>query len=157
MAKPTYISSKALEELKKELHELKFVKRPELSKAIEVARLHGDLTENAEYDAAREEQRNLLRRIAQLEETLVSARPLEEAEIAGDACYIGCTVTLEDLEDGSEEEYRLVSPPEADPRGGKLSVESPIGSGLLGRKVGETIAVNIPAGEVRFRVISIER
>lgn len=155
MVKPTYLSKKAIEKLKAELHHLKFVRRREVSKAIEVARAHGDLTENAEYDAAKEEQSNLLRRIAELEETLAAARPLEEEDVPDDACYLGTTVTLEDLEDSSQEIFTLVSSPEADPRMGKLSVESPIGKGLLGKKVGEEAVIDIPAGEVRYRIISI--
>lgn len=157
MVKPTYLSIKAIEELKAELHELRFVRRPQVSRAIETARAHGDLSENAEYDAAKEEQRNLLHRIARLEETLASARPLEEADIPEGSCYIGCRVTLEDLEDGSEEVYVLVSPPEADPRRGNLSVESPIGKGLLGKKVDEKVTIRIPEGEVSYRIISVER
>ena len=157
MAKPTYLSKKAFEEFKAELHHLKYVRRPEVSKAIAVARAHGDLSENAEYDAAREEQSHLMRRIGELEQMLASARPLDEADISGDACYLGSIVTLEDLEDGSEEVYTLVAAPEADPRKGKLSVESPIGKGLLGLKVGEEAVIEIPAGRVAYRVISIER
>ncbi len=157
MVKPTYLSKKAIDELKAELHHLKYVRRPEVSKAIEVARAHGDLSENAEFDAARQEQSLLSRRIGELEETLASARPLNEAEISGDACYLGSTVTLEDLDDGSKEVYTLVAPPESDPRQGKLSVESPIGKGLLGLKAGEEAVIDIPAGRVAYRVISIER
>jgi transcription elongation factor GreA len=157
MVKPTYLSSKAIEDLKAELHELKFVRQPEVSRAIKVAREHGDITENAEYDAAKEEQRNVQRRIVQLEEILATARPLEDLEMPDDTCYLGCTVTLEDLEDGSEEVYSLVAPPEADPRKGTLSVESPIGSGLLGKKVGEEVSISIPVGEVSYRIISVER
>ena len=157
MVKPTYLSKKALEDLKAELHHLKFVRRPEVSKAIGTARAHGDLTENAEYDAAKDQQKQLLRRIAELEETLATARPLEGEDIPDDACYLGTTVTLEDLEDGSREKFTLVAPPEADPRRGNLSVESPIGKGLLGKKVGDETSIKVPAGEVRYRIISIER
>jgi len=157
MVKPTYLSSKAIEELKAELHDLRFVRSPEVSRAIKVAREHGDITENAEYDAAKEEQRHVQRRIVQLEEILATARPLEDLEMPEGTCYLGCTVTLEDLEDGGEEVYTLVAPPEADPRKGTLSVESPIGSGLLGKKAGEDVAITIPAGEVRYRIISVER
>ena len=157
MTKPIYLSKKAFEELKEELHHLKYVRRPEVSKAIAVARAHGDLSENAEYDAAREEQSHLMRRIGELAETLALARPLDDAEISRDACYLGSTVTLEDLEDVSEEVYTLVAAPEADPRLGKLSVESPIGKGLLGLKIGEEAVIDIPAGRVAYRVISIER
>jgi transcription elongation factor GreA len=157
MSKPIYLSKKALEDLRAELHTLKFVKRPEVSKAIETARLHGDLSENAEYDAAKEEMQHLEGRIANMEITLASARPLEEMDIPDDTCYLGATVTLEDLDDGSEETYQLVSPPEADPRLGNLSVESPIGKGLLGKRAGEEVSIEIPAGVVRYRVIAIER
>lgn len=157
MAKTHYLSRKALEELREELHNLKFVKRPELSKAIATARAHGDLSENAEYDAAKEAQQHLERRIAQLEETLAGARPLEKMDIPADVCYLGATVALLDLEDGSEEAYTLVAPPEADPRQGRLSVESPIGKGLLGSRVGDEVAIEIPEGTVRYRVVAIER
>jgi len=157
MVKPTYLSSKAIEELKAELHELKFVRRPEVSQSIRVAREHGDLSENAEYDAAKEEQQHVQRRITQLEEILATARPVEDLEMPEGTCYLGCTVTLEDLEDGSEEVYRLVAPPEADPRKGTLSVESPIGNGLMGKKAGDEVAITIPVGEVNYRIISVER
>ena len=157
MVKPTYLSKKALEQLKAELHHLKFVRRPEVSKTIEVARAYGDLTENAEYDAAKEEQQYVLRHIAELEEMLAYSRPLEAENVPSDACYIGTTVTLEDVADGGREKYTLVGPPEADPRQGKLSVESPIGKGLLGKKVGDVAVIDIPAGEVRYRIISIEQ
>ncbi|MFC1545260.1 transcription elongation factor GreA [Gemmatimonadota bacterium] len=157
MVKPTYLSSKAIEELGAELHELKFVRQPAVSREIGTAREHGDISENAEYDAAKEEQGLLQRRIAQLEEILATARPLEELDMPEGTCYIGCTVSLEDLDDGSEEVYTLVAPPEADPRKGTLSVESPIGSGLLGREVGDIVSIPIPAGEVRYRIISVGR
>ncbi len=157
MVKPTYLSRKALEKLRAELHDMKYVQRPRVSKAIEQARAHGDLSENAEYDAAKEEQSNLLRRIARLEETLAAARPLEEMDLPDDTCYIGCTVTLLDLEDESEEIYTLVAPPEADPRRGTLSVESPIGKGLLGTRTGEEVEIDIPAGTVHYRIISVQR
>jgi len=157
MVKPTYLSKKAFEQLKAELHHLKVVRRPEVSKNIEAARAYGDLTENAEYDAAKEEQQYLLRHIAELEEMLAYSRPLEAENVPNDACYIGTTVTLEDVADGGREKYTLVGLPEADPRQGKLSVESPIGKGLLGKKVGDVAVIDIPAGEVRYRIISIER
>jgi len=157
MVKPTYLSSKAIEELKGELRELKFERQPAVSQAIKVAREHGDLSENAEYDAAKEEQHHVQRRITQLEEILATARPIEDLEMPEGTCYLGCTVSLEDLEDGSEEVYTLVAPPEADPRKGTLSVESPIGSGLLGKKAGETVTITIPIGTVEYRIISVER
>ncbi len=157
MTKTHYLSKEAIEALQQELHHLKFVRRPEASQAIQTARGHGDLAENAEYDVAKEEQQHLERRIIKLEQTLATARPLEDADIPEGACYLGATVTLQDLEDGSEEVYLLVAPPEADPRRGKLSVESPIGSGLLGRKPGEEVAINIPAGAVRYRILKVTR
>ncbi len=157
MVKPTYLSSKALDRLRAELHDLKYVQRPRVSKAIEQARGHGDLAENAEYDAAKETQRLLMNRIARLEETLAVARPLEEVDLPEGTCYIGCTVTIQDLEDEAEETYTLVAPPEADPRRGALSVESPIGCGLLGKQVGDEVRIPVPAGEVRYRIISVQR
>jgi len=157
MARPNYMSAEAIERLKERLHHLKYVRRPEVSKAIETARAHGDLSENAEYDAAKEEQTQLERQIAQMEVDLANARPLEEMDIPSDTCYIGATVTLVDIEDACRETYTLVSPPEADPRKGKLSVESPIGKGLLGRKEGEEVEIQIPAGKVRYRIENVER
>lgn len=157
MARPNYMSAEAIERLKERLHHLKYVRRPEVSKAIETARAHGDLSENAEYDAAKEEQTQLERKIAQMEMDLANARPLEEMEIPSDTCYIGATITLVDLEDAYRETYTLVSPPEADPRKGKLSVESPIGKGLLGRKEGEEVEIQIPAGKVKYRIENVER
>ena len=157
MSKPNYLSRQALDELKEELHDLKFVKRRELSKAIEVARGHGDLSENAEYDAAKEALQHLERRIAQMEQTVATARPMEDLDVPEDTCYLGATVQLLDLEDEFEETYKLVAPPEADPARGRLSVESPIGKGLLGKRAGDEVDIAIPAGNVRYRVLSVQR
>ena len=157
MSKRNYLSREAIEQLQEELRHLKFVKRPEVSKAIETARAHGDLSENAEYDVAKEEMQHLERRIVQMEETLATARPLDEMDIPEDTCYLGARVKLLDLEDEFEEEYTLVAPPEADPRRGKLSVESPIGRGLLGKRVGDEVDIEIPAGRVRYRITALSR
>jgi len=157
MAKPHYLSRQALEELKEELHDLKFVKRRELSKAIETARGHGDLSENAEYDAAKEALQHLERRIARMEETIANARPMEDLDVPEGTCYLGATVRLLDLEDDLEEVYQLVAPPEANPAQGRLSVESPIGKGLLGSRAGDEVDIQIPAGTVRYRILSVER
>ncbi len=157
MSKPNYLSRRAIDEFKDELHDLKFVKRRELSKAIETARAHGDLSENAEYDAAKEALQHLERRIALMEETVATARPMEDLDVPEGICYLGATVRMLDLEDDLEEVYTLVAPPEADPAKGRLSVESPIGKGLLGKQAGDEVVIAIPAGNVRYRVLSVER
>jgi len=152
-----YLTRKGYEKLIEDLEYLKTVRRRELSKAIGQARAHGDISENAEYDAAKDAQGLNEKRIAELEDKLSRARILENEDISSDEVLIGATVRLKDL--GSEEklEYTLVSEVEADFSQGKVSVSSPIGHGLLGHKENETVEIKVPAGVLKYRILKISR
>lgn len=152
-----YLSRAGYEKLREELEYLKTVKRREISQAIGEARLQGDLSENAEYDAAKEAQGHCEARIAELEGKLANVRIIEDMDIPSDKVYIGAVVTLEDLDSGETLEYTMVSPEEADYESNKLSIMSPVGKGLLGKSVGDETQVHVPAGTLRYKVIKIER
>lgn len=152
-----YLSSKGYEKLRKELEFLKTVKRRELSGAIGEARAHGDISENAEYDAAKEAQGLSEKRIAELEEKLSKARILDDTNMPKDEALIGATVKLEDLDSKEVLQYTLVSELEADFSQGKISVTSPVGKGLLGHKVKETVKIEVPAGVLKYKILKISR
>ena len=157
MTADTYLTRNGYEKLVKDLEYLKKVKRKELSKAIGHARSFGDISENAEYDAAREAQALNEERIAELETKLAGARILDDEKISKDEVLIGATVSLKDLDSGQEVEYVLVSETEADYKQNKISVFSPVGSALLGHKVSETVEINIPAGILKYKILKISR
>lgn len=148
-----WMTPEGLEKLRGELRELKAVKRPEIIRAIATARDHGDLSENAEYDAAKEAQGMLEKRIAELESTLASARIMERP--GDDKARIGCVLQLRDVRRGAELVYHLVSEAEADFKAGKISVTSPVGKGLLGATEGETVEISVPAGTLAYEILSI--
>lgn len=152
-----YLSKAGHKKLFDELEHLKRVKRRELSKAISEARAHGDISENAEYDAAKHAQGLNEKRIAQLQEQLSRARILDDENIPGDEVLIGARVKIRDLDSGQELEYMLVSEVEADYSQGKISINSPVGQGLSGHKENETIEIKIPAGVLRYKVLKISR
>ena len=143
--------------LHKELKHLKEVLRPQIVKSIAEARRKGDLTENAEYDTAKEEQHKLERRIHRLEVMLANIEIIDDRNIASDKVYIGAKVDLEDINTGEEIFYILVNEYEADFGKKKISTVSPIGKGLLGSKVGETVEINIPNGTLKYKVKNISR
>ena len=145
------------QKLMKELEYLKTEKRRKLAKAIGVARDHGDISENAEYDAAKEAQALNEERISQLELKLSRTRILDDENIAKDKVLIGAKVMLKDLDTEEEFGYTLVSELEADYDQGKISVGSPIGKGLLGKKEGETAEIIIPAGTLKYKILKISR
>ncbi|MBN1586443.1 MAG: transcription elongation factor GreA [Candidatus Omnitrophica bacterium] len=151
-----FLSREGLQKLQNELQELKS-KRVETSRIIETARHHGDLRENAEFHAAKEDQGRLETRIAQLESTIAEARILDEEDIDSDKILLGCTVVLKDLKKGRQVTYSIVDPEEMDIAQGKISVASPIAKGLLGHKVGEKVKVSIPAGDLEYQVEEISR
>ncbi len=157
MSKYAYLSREGYEKLRKELNHLKQVRRPEISRQIGEARAHGDISENAEYDAAKEAQGHLERKIHQLESKLSRARIIEEEQIPDDKVYIGAIVELKDLDRGRELRYTLVDEEEADYSQGKISVTAPVGRGLLGREVGETINIKVPSGTLRYQILKISR
>jgi transcription elongation factor GreA len=152
-----YLTRERLVELEAELRDLKIKGRAEMAQKIAEARGHGDLTENAEYDAAKEAQEHLEMRIAKLEETLSRAQIIQSSELPNDKVYILSLVLLEDLKSGERIEYRLVSPEEADFEKNKISVTSPFGKGLMGKTKGDLVSIKVPAGELSYKILEINR
>jgi transcription elongation factor GreA len=144
------------EKLEQELEQLKSVKRKEVVERIKIARSFGDLSENSEYDSAKEEQAFVEGRITTLENMIRNARIIEEDEMEGDTVALGRSVTFVELPDGDEETYTIVGSAEADPFEGKISNDSPIAKNLIGRKVGDQVSVQTPGGEMMVRIVSIK-
>lgn len=158
MAKVEKMSRKRYEELKAELHECKTVRADEVAELIKEARGYGDLSENSEYDEAKNEQGKLYSRIAELEEILLYAEILDESEIDSDKISIGCTVVVTNLETGKQmPAYKIVGSQEADVMSRAVSEDSPFGKALKGAKVGDEVSVEAPRGVIRYRVEKIER
>lgn len=151
-----YLTRERMLELEKELQAMKGKGRAEMAGKIAEARSHGDLSENAEYDAAKEEQGLFELRISKLEELLSRARIIEKNELPTDAVYILSDVTLEDLIHGGTVTYRLVSPEEADFEKNKISVTSPIGKAMLKKKIGDIVKVQVPAGSLEYRILDVK-
>ena len=152
-----YLTRERLVELEHDLRELKSKGRPEIAQKIAEARGYGDLSENAEYDAAKEAQQHLEMRIARLEETLSRAVLLDSSDLPNDKVYILSLVKLQDVKTKETIEYRLVAPEEADFDKNKISVTSPIGKGLLGRIPGEVVKIKVPAGFLEYKIVKISR
>ncbi|HSV43656.1 MAG TPA: transcription elongation factor GreA [Candidatus Bathyarchaeia archaeon] len=152
-----YLTRAGYEKLRTELEYLKTTKRREISKAIGEARAQGDISENAEYDAAKDAQGHCEARIVELEEKLSNVRIIEDMSIPSDKVYIGAKVTLKDLASGDQVQYMLVSAEEADYEHNKLSIVSPIGRGLMGKAVDQEVEIEAPAGNLSYRIIKIER
>jgi transcription elongation factor GreA len=152
-----YVTRQGLDKMKAELHELKFTIRPQISQKVATAREHGDLKENAEYHAAREELSMIETKIQRLQERLSRVRLIDENEIPDDKVYILTTVKLKDLDFGDVLEYTLVSPAEADVAQNKISVASPIGKALLGKGAGENVNIDVPAGVLRYQILEIKK
>jgi transcription elongation factor GreA len=150
-----YYTEEGLQKLKDELHQLRTVERKTATQAIVDARDKGDLSENAEYDAAREAQALLEIRIAKLEDVIANARIIDESKIDLSKASILTTVKIKNLSNGASMKYTLVAENEADLKAGKISVDSPIGKALLGKKVGEKVDVQAPAGKITFEVSEI--
>ncbi|MDA0874111.1 MAG: transcription elongation factor GreA [Bacteroidetes bacterium] len=155
--KPTYLTKEGLQKLKDELQFLKTKERARIAEAIADARAQGDLSENAEYDAAKDEQGLLEAKIAKLEDTVANARLLDESLIDTSRAYILSTVKVRNTANGMEQTYTLVSPQEADFATGRISVKSPIGEGLLGTQVGDKVVIKVPAGKVTLEVLELSR
>ncbi len=147
------ITKKGYDQLVEELERLKKVDRPNIIKAVAEARSHGDLSENAEYHAARERQSHIETRIGYLESKLASSEIIHMDTANSDTIIFGCTVKIVDLEDDFEEEYTLVGADEADPSKGKISTVSPIGKALIGKKKDEIVEVNTPGGKLKLKII----
>lgn len=157
MGKVAYYTAEGLKKLRDELNHLKDVERPKASQAIADARDKGDLSENAEYDAAKEAQGLLEMKIAKLEDIVANARIINESKIDTSKALIHSKVRIKNENNGQEMTYKLVSQTEADLKTGKISVDSPIGKGLLGKKVGEKAEIKIPNGTISFEILEISR
>ncbi len=144
------------ETLRNELHRCKAILRPQTIRAIEEARAHGDLSENAEYSAAKERQGFIEGRINELEYKLAHANVIDPSKLSKDSALFGCIVVLENVDTGEEVEYQLVGPDESDVKEGRISVTSPIGKALLGKKLGDEIVIQVPAGQRHYEVIDIQ-
>ena len=156
-AKKNLLTYAGLRKLEDELHDLKVVKRKEVAGKIKEAREQGDLSENAEYDAAKDEQRDIEARIEEIEKILKNAEVVLDEEIDLDKISIGCLVRVLDVEYDEEEEYKLVGSSEASSLQNKISNESPFGQALIGAKVGDIVEVEAPAGVIKYKVLSIHR
>ncbi|HMW33223.1 transcription elongation factor GreA [bacterium] len=152
-----YVTHEGLLKLKEEIQHLKNVKRPEIANRVQVAREHGDLKENAEYHAAKEELQLLQSKINEMEMKVMNAVIVKEDEIPTDKVYILATVDLQNVKTKEKLTYTLVPDNEADWENNKLSVNTPIAKGLLGKKVGDVAKVKIPAGELELKIIKISR
>jgi len=152
-----YLTREGYLKLVEELEKLKTVERRRISKAIGEARLLGDISENAEYDAAKDAQAHCEARIAELEGKLTQVRIIEDQNIPKDKVFIGAIVTLKDLDTDEKMKYMLVSPEEADYEKNKISVLSPIGRGLMGHQAKEKVKIEIPAGTLNYEILKIER
>lgn len=153
----TYLTEEGLKKLQEELNYLKTVQRPLISKQIAEARDKGDLSENAEYDAAKDAQGMLELKISKMEELLSNSRVVDESKIDTSKVSILSKVKIRNLSNKQELTYTLVAENEADLKAGKISVTSPIGKGLLGKKIGERAEILVPSGKMTFEIISIER
>lgn len=157
MGEVKYFTKDGLEKLKEELERLKSVERPAISQQIAEAREKGDLSENAEYDAAKNEQGMLELRISKLEETLSNARVIDESQLDDSRVSILSKVKLKNMKNNAVMTYTLVPENEADIKSGKISVNSPIAKGLLGKEAGETAEIQVPAGLMSFKIMEISR
>ncbi len=157
MSKIDYYTVEGLQNLKDELHELKTVQRPSISAQIGEARDKGDLSENAEYDAAKEAQGILEMKISKLEDVIANARLIDDANIDASKVYILSKVKIKNTDNSMEIEYTLVAENEADLKAKKISVESPIGKGLLGKSVGDIAEIETPGGSIKFEICEISR
>lgn len=157
MSKVSYYTEEGLKKLRAELNQLKDVERPKASQAIAEARDKGDLSENAEYDAAKEAQGMLEMQIAKLETTLANARIINESELDTSKVLVLSKVEVKNKANNAKMKYKLVAQSEADLKAGKISVDSPIGKGLLGKEVGEVAIISVPNGNIELEIISISR
>ena len=149
------ITKKGYEALQAELERLKKVERPKNIKEIEEARGHGDLSENAEYHAAKERQSHIQGRIRDLEHKLAEAQIIDTSKLSMEKVVFGATVTVKDVQNGTEQRYMLVGQDEGDLKNGKISVQSPVGRALIGKRVGDTCEVQTPAKKVEYEVLNL--
>ena len=157
MSKVSYYTAEGLKKLKDELNQLRDIERPKASQAIAEARDKGDLSENAEYDAAKEAQGLLELKIAKMEGILAGARLIDESQLDNSKVLVLSTVKSKNTQNGMQMSYTLVAESEADLKSGKISVNSPIGQGLLGKKVGDIAEIKVPNGTMGFEIVAITR
>ena len=157
MANISYYTAEGLQKLKDELADLKFRGRSEIARQLAEARDKGDLSENAEYDAAKDAQGHLELKIAKLEEVVGNARLIDDSNMDLSKALILSKVKIKNLNNNMVLDYVLVSEEEADLASGRLSIKSPIGKGLLGKEVGDKVEINVPAGKIQFEVLEISR
>lgn len=157
MSKVSYYTAEGLKKLREELNYLKDIERPKASQAIAEARDKGDLSENAEYDAAKESQGLLELKIAKMEEVLANARLIDESQLDTSKVLVLSTVKLKNVANGMQMKYTLVAESEANLKTGKISVSSPIGKGLLGKSVGEIAEIQVPNGVMKMEILEISR
>ena len=157
MSKVSYYTAEGLKKLREELNHLKDVERPKASQAIAEARDKGDLSENAEYDAAKEAQGLLELQISKMEATLSNARLIDESQLDTSKVLVHSTVEVKNKSNAAKMKYKLVAQSEADLKTGKISVDSPIGKGLLGKKEGEIAQISVPSGTIELEIVSIRR
>ena len=157
MSNISYYTEEGLKKLRQELNTLKDIERPKISNAIAEARDKGDLSENAEYDAAKEAQGMLEMKISKLEETLAGARLIDESQIDTSKVLVLSKVKIKNMSNNMEMDYMIVADGEADLASGKISVNSPIGKGLLGKSVGDIAEIDVPSGTLKFKILKISR
>ena len=157
MDKKNILTYEGLKKLEDELDDLKVNKRKEVSEKIKEAREQGDLSENAEYDAAKDEQRDIEARIEEIEKILKNAEVVVEEEVNTDTISVGCKIRILDCEYDEELEYKIVGSTEANSLKGKISNESPVGRALMGKKIGDTVTVETEVGELSYKVLAIQR
>ena len=157
MEKETLLTSEGLKKIEEELEELKTVRRREVAERIKQALAFGDISENSEYDEAKNEQAWLEERIIKLESLLRNARVIDEEDISLDVVSVGSKVTIKDMDYDEELEYSIVGSAEADPCDGKISNESPVGKSLIGKKVDDTVTVQVPDGIAKYKILSIDK
>jgi len=157
MSKQILLTDEGLKKYESELEHLKTVRRKEIAEKIKIALSFGDLSENSEYDEAKNDQAKVEARIAEIEAMLVNAKLIDEEELTTEAIHVGCKVKLLDVEFAEEIEYQIVGSTEADPKKGRISDESPIGKALIGRREGETVEAEAPAGAISYKVLSISK
>jgi transcription elongation factor GreA len=157
MSNISYYTEEGLKKLRQELNTLRDIERPKISNAIAEARDKGDLSENAEYDAAKEAQGMLEMKISKLEETLAGARLIDESQLDTSKVLVLSKVKIKNESNNMEMDYMIVADGEADLASGKISVNSPIGKGLLGKSVGDIAEINVPSGTLKFKILKISR
>lgn len=155
MQKEVLLTDDGLKKLENELEELKTVKRKEIAEKIKVALSFGDLSENSEYDEAKNDQAMVEARIATIEAMLKNAKLIDESELTNETVHVGSKVTVKNISKGTQNVYKIVGPSEANPREGRISDESPVGKGLLGGKLNEKISIETPAGTMEYEIVEI--